>query len=95
MEVATSIAAGPGQIYDLQYAALMRDPIGEMQKLYAHRDEPLTHEARTQMTAFLANNQQGKHGSHKYSLEEYGLTRAQVREHFREYCETFSIPSKD
>lgn len=86
---------GWDSIYDVQYAALMKDPLGEIGKLYAHFDEPFTREAETQMRAFLANNPQGKHGSHKYSLDEYGWTKARVREHFREYYRAFNIPTKD
>ncbi|MBV8804863.1 MAG: hypothetical protein JO042_07445 [Sinobacteraceae bacterium] len=70
-------------------------PIGEMQKLYQHFDEPFSRETELRMRAYLANNAQGKHGEHKYMLEEYGLTRQQVRDHFREYCRQFAIPCKD
>jgi hypothetical protein len=83
---------GWDSIYNLQYAALMRDPIGEVKKLYDHFAELFTLEAQSRMTAYLADNPQGKHGQHKYSLEEYGLTRERVREHFREYCRDFAIP---
>lgn len=86
---------GEGSIYDLQYDALMRDPLGEMRKLYRHFDEPLTVETEARMSAYLANNPQGKHGRHRYALEDYGLTKSQVREHFREYCQAFDIPLED
>ncbi len=43
------------------------------------------------MRAYQANNPKGKHGRHTYNLEEYGLSKDQVREHFREYCEQFGI----
>jgi len=86
---------GWNSIYDLQYAAVVHDPIGEMKKLYQHFGEPLTPAAETAMRAYLANNPQGKHGKHAYTLEEYGLSKEQVREHFREYCRQFEIPCKD
>ena len=86
---------GPDSIYHLHYDALMRDPIGEIRKLYAHFDEPFTLAAEAAMTAFLASNPQGKHGRHAYSLEEFGLTKEQVREHFRDYCERFGIPQQE
>jgi len=86
---------GWNSIYDLQYAAVMRDPIGEMKKLYRHFGEPLTPTAEAAMQAYLADNPQGKHGKHVYTLEEYGLSKAQVREHFREYCRKFEIPCKE
>ena len=86
---------GEDSIYDLQYVDLLANPIGEMKKLYQHFDEPFTGEAEQAMEDFQARNPKGKHGSHSYSLEEFGLTREQVRQHFRPYCERFGIPCKD
>ena len=83
---------GEQSIYDIQYLEQLNDPIGQMRKLYAHFDEPLTPEAEAAMRKALANNPQGKHGKHHYSLEEFGLTAARVRQHFRIYCERFNIP---
>jgi Sulfotransferase family len=83
---------GERSIYDIQYLEQLRDPIGQMRKLYAHFGEPLTPAAEAAMSKLLANNPQGKHGKHNYSLEEFGLTAAGVRQHFRDYCERFGIP---
>lgn len=85
---------GWDSIYDLQYADVMRDPIGELKKLYRHFDEPFTAQAETAMQAYLASNPQGKHGRHTYSLEDYGLTKEQIRTRYRDYCERFKIPVK-
>ncbi len=85
---------GPDSIHHLNYDALMRDPIGETRKLYARFDEPFTPAAESAMKALLAGNPKGKHGRHVYSLEEFGLTEPQVREHFRGYCERFAIPQR-
>jgi hypothetical protein len=85
---------GWNSIYDLQYTDLMRDPIGEMKRLYKHFDEPFTAEAEAAMIAYMKGNQQGKHGRHTYSVEEYGLTREQVRAHYRDYCDRFKIQLK-
>lgn len=84
---------GADSIHDIQYAEVMRDPIAVMRKLYAHFDEPLSAEAEAAMKRLLAANPQGKHGKHQYSLEEFGLSAAGVREHFRDYCERFGIPA--
>jgi hypothetical protein len=82
---------GQDAIYDIQYAALMRDPIGEIRKLYERFDEPLTAQAEAAMRAYLADNPQGKHGRHTYSLEDFGLTKELVRAHFRSYRERFAM----
>ena len=82
---------GRDAIYDLNYRALMADPMGEMRKLYRRFDEPFTAEAEAAMSAYLASNPQGKHGKHAYSLEEFGLTKDGVREHFRDYSARYGI----
>ncbi|WP_317930466.1 sulfotransferase [Halioxenophilus sp. WMMB6] len=82
---------GWDSIYDLHYSAVMRDPIGEIKKVYDHFNEPWTEAAEQAMTAYLANNPKGKFGKHEYSLAEYGLTAAKVRERFADYCDRFAI----
>jgi hypothetical protein len=84
---------GKDAIYDIQYTHQLRDPIGEMRKLYAHFEEPFTNEAQTAMERLLAEKPKGKHGAHHYSLEEFGLTESEVRAHFRDYCERYNIAS--
>jgi hypothetical protein len=83
---------GEKSIYDIQYVEQLRDPVGEMRKLYAHFGEPFTPAAEVAMNKLVADNPQGKHGKHIYSLEEFGLTAAGVRQHFRTYCQRFNIP---
>lgn len=82
---------GEDSIFDIQYEEQMRDPIGQMRKLYAHFGEPFTGEAEAAMGALMAANPQGKHGKHVYSLEEFGLTAEGVRAHFKDYCERYKI----
>jgi len=85
---------GEHAIFDIQYEDQLRDPIGQMKKLYAHFDEPFTEAAEAAMRAYLSGNPKGKHGKHEYALEEYGLTKEGVRRHFRDYVERFRIPTK-
>ena len=83
---------GQDAIYDIQYSDQLRDPIGQMRKLYARFDEPFTPEAEAAMTRLLADNPQGKHGKHEYSLEKFGLTAEGVRRHFKDYYDRY-LPS--
>lgn len=86
---------GRDAIYDVLYTDVMKDPIGEIRKLYAHFDEPLTAEAEAAMEAYMRDNPKGKHGKHHYAIEDYGLTRQRVRERYRDYCEEFGISIRD
>jgi hypothetical protein len=85
---------GADAIFDIQYEAQLRDPLGVMRRLYAHFDEPFTAQAESRMSRFIAESPQHKHGKHVYSLSEFGLTAEGVRKHFRDYCERFAIPLK-
>jgi tetrahydromethanopterin S-methyltransferase subunit B len=82
---------GQNSIYDIHYADQLRDPIGEMRKLYAHFGEELSSHSEAAMVKLLAVNPQGKHGKHTYSLEEFGLTEERIRSHFKDYCDRYGI----
>lgn len=86
---------GADSILDVQYLDTVRDPLGTVHRIYDHFGEPLTAEAEAAMTAHLAENGQGKHGKHSYSLEEFGLSKQEVRDRFAGYIERFAIPVKD
>jgi hypothetical protein len=73
----------------------MRDPIGEVRRIYDRFGEPFTPEAAAAMDAYMAANPKGKHGRHSYDLAEYGLTREGVHAEFAEYIERYKIPTKD
>jgi Sulfotransferase family len=83
-----------GVVHHIQYGDLMKDPLGEMRKLYARYDEPFTRDTEAAMQATLDANPKGKHGKHEYRLEDYGLTREGIHAHFRDYTERFGIPTK-
>ncbi len=85
---------GWDSIYDLQYSDVMKDPIDAIKNVYKHFDEPFTAAAETAMNNYMANNQQGKHGKHTYSLEDYGLSKELIRARYKDYCERFKIPTK-
>jgi hypothetical protein len=88
-------ARGADAILDVQYADIMRDPIGEVRRIYNHFGEPFTPAAQASMDGYMAANPKGKHGSHTYDLAEYGLTKQGVRAEFAEYIERYKIPVKD
>ncbi len=85
---------GADSIHDIQYDAQVRDPIGTMKRLYARFDTELTAEAESAMQAMLDANPQGKHGKHSYDLADYGLDRAGIHAHFKDYTERFGIKCK-
>ena len=65
--------------YDMHFSDLVADPFGVVQKIYETFSLPMSEEAATRMGAFIEDNPQGKHGSHDYSPEEFGVDPSAVR----------------
>ncbi|MGA9756026.1 MAG: sulfotransferase [Desulfobaccales bacterium] len=80
-----------GQLFDVQYLELVRDPISMARRIYEHFDLELTAAAETAMQRFLAENPQNKGGVHRYSLEEFGFNREEERRRFQAYLDCFGI----
>lgn len=82
-------------VIDVYYADLMRDPMTEVQRIYDFAGIPLTAEARKAMENSRKANKKDRHGKHKYTLEEFGLTPAIVDEKYAGYRQAFNIPSEN
>lgn len=82
---------GEHRFYDLHYASLMRDPIGEMRRLYRWAGDDLSSEVEQRMRAWLQARPQDRFGRHEYSMEQYGLTKLQLEPLFADYLARFPI----
>jgi hypothetical protein len=80
------------QFLDVSYESIEQDPLATIERVYDFLGWPLTGEARAAINAFLAANPKNKHGVHRYTLEQFGLSRAAETARFRNYCERFGIP---
>lgn len=79
----TRQSAAPGHFFDLEYDDLVRDPVGTVEAVYRHFDLPWETTVAEAVRAELDASRSGVRApSHRYSLEDYGLTEAQVRDAF-------------
>jgi hypothetical protein len=85
---------GADSIFDIQYAEQVADPIGTMQRLYAHFGEDLSETAESRMREYTTSKPKDRFGKHVYDLADYGLTPDYIRERFADYCRDFDIPAK-
>jgi len=90
--MATRARIGGGRFFDVRYADLTADPVGTVRAALAHFGEDLPAVAEDRLTRHLAGNPQHKHGPHSYSLEQFGLHRAEVDGVARDYHERFAVP---
>jgi hypothetical protein len=80
--------------FDMHFAELLKDPIAMVGRIYAHFGLELGAEAEARMRRFLDENPQGKHGTHSYTLEQFGLDPAAERERYRFYQEYYGVASE-
>ncbi len=84
--------AGPGRFYDLYYDDLTADPLAAVQAIYQHFGYNLTSEAAEKMRRWLAEDRQKRPSTpHRYSLEQFGLTRRQLGDYFSAYAQQFNV----
>lgn len=91
MAFRTSGKVDEKQFFDVHFLDFLNDPIAMVGTVYVHFGLHLSAEAERRMRAFLAANPQGKHGQHRYTLDQFGLDPAAVRERFRFYSEHYNV----
>jgi hypothetical protein len=79
---------------DVHYHALMRDPMAMVRLIYGQLGMPLPRTAETRMERYLADNLKGRHGTHRYALESFGLDAESLGRRFKAYCEYFGVPAE-
>jgi hypothetical protein len=82
---------GDDRFFDLQYSALMRDPIAVMRSLYDWAGDDLTPPTEMAMLGWLKRNPQDRFGVQPYSLDGAGVTIADLEPVFDEYLSRFDI----
>jgi len=73
-------SSAPDRVLDIDYPDLVRDPLGVVRGIHRHLGLPWHAEQDARVAAWLAANPQHKHGVHRYTLPEFGLTESAVRE---------------
>ncbi len=95
LERSLSVRDSPGpwqtQMLDISYTDLMKNPLGEVQRIYDHFGLTLHREAAGKMEQFLSEEPKDKRGVHRYSLEKFGLTSELITSHFNSYINRFKL----
>lgn len=75
----------PERMTDVLFDDLVKDPLGTVKRIYERFGYRYSEEMEAGMKRWLAENPQGKHGAHKYELEQFGLTDAEIDRVFGSY----------
>jgi hypothetical protein len=82
---------GEDRFIDVFNTDVAADPLGTFERVYDRLGYTLDDGLRASIAAYNSRNAMGAHGEHRYTPEEYGLTRDAIRSTFRDYCERFDL----
>lgn len=85
---------GDASFYDLPYDRFVEDPVGGVRRAYEHFGETLSERAETAMRAHVERSTKGRYGTHRYAIDDFGLTPGEIRERFADYTRRFEIPEE-
>ena len=77
------------QILDVQFRKLVENPIDCVEAIYRHFDLDMPATMLDRMEQWLAENPRHKHGAHRYSLDQFGLTADMIDEACGDYQKQF------
>lgn len=80
------------RVVDIQFNDFVSAPLATVNTIYEHFKLPMTDATRDAMATYASDHPMGKHGSHDYDLEAYGLSEQTVLDRFGSYIERFDIP---
>ena len=83
--------ANEERFHDVYFDDLCERPMDVIRSIYAAAGVHLSTDVETRMHAWLRENPQGKHGEHKYNLDEFGVTEQDIRDHFSDYMDRFGF----
>ncbi len=78
-----------GRILDVDYEQVRSDPMPLVREIYRRANRVLSPAEAERMAAWHAGNEQGRHGRHEYSLQEFGLDEAAIDKTFGDYIRRF------
>jgi len=81
----------PAQFFDLHFRDFVADPIGAVKRIYDRFDLALSDEGERRLRRWQETSPEGRHGRHRHSMEDVGLTRAHILDRFAPYMRHFGL----
>ncbi len=78
-------------VVDVQYADLVRDPVGTMERLSDASGRTLGEHARSAVQHYVDTHPKGRFGTHSYDLAGLGLDAAALEDRFAPYIARYDV----
>lgn len=79
----------PGRIIDVGYSDLIADPRGTVERIYRESHIPYTDAVDQAVRDLVSRDQKSDRPKHRYSPEDFGMTRAQIEQELSDYLHDF------
>jgi len=76
-------------IHDIRYKELIADPVATIGDIYRRFGWDFTPQSADAVLGWLRDNPAGKHGKHRYDLDDFGLTVDDIRDVYADYIEAY------
>jgi hypothetical protein len=83
--------ANPDVICDVFYDSLVADPVGTIKGIYSHYGLPWKKSYESALGNYIQRNKKDKHGKHRYTAPDFGLTEAEIAERMKFYTDYFDL----
>jgi hypothetical protein len=83
------------QIADVHFKDLMRDPVDTIRRAFAKLDVEFDDGFAGRIRAYLHAKPQGKHGTHRYAPEDWGMQTDALREAYAPYVNHYGIEPEE
>ena len=75
----------------VEYRDFVADPLAAAQRICKQLDLELTPAAEAGMRQWMEDRPKDRHGAHRYTAEEFGLTTDEIRERMAGYIDHYGI----
>lgn len=83
--------ARPAHFHEVDFRDFVADSIGVVRGIYRRFGLQLTDEVEAKMRAWLDAHAQTRPGFHKYTPEQFGLTKEEIRSKYADYIERYHL----
>lgn len=94
LDIRDTLVDADTRIHDLHYEDLMRDPVEAVAAICTKFGVPFGESSRAGVAQYIADHPKTEHGEHRYTAEEFGLTRAGLQRRFGFYIDRFGVATK-
>ena len=81
----------PNQIIDISYSEFIKDPLNSIKRSYSFLGLDIDIETENKMEQYLIDQKNMQKQKHIYSLEEFGLTKNDVKDQFKNYMMNYEF----